>query len=233
LTCDGINISDDPILENVIYRCFPEGSRSTDPNKFLKDAETLREALKKEPGNRRYMFYLGQSLKDAGKIEKAITAYEKRANLDGWAEETWMSMHEAARLKTWLDLPEQTIVQSYLRGYEFRPQRIEPLYELALYYRKKKNRPAIAYIYAAAGYRAPRPTDQLMLDESIYQWRMDFEFAVCSWYVGKIEESRKAHLELLKNKYLPDDERARLVDNMRFFDKSEVPDGAPTVGGGL
>lgn len=226
LMCDGLDISGDPILENVIYRCFPEGSRSTDPQKFLKDADTLREALKKEPGNPRYMFYLAQSLKDAGKIEKAIVAYERRANVVGWHEETWLSMQEAARLKEWVNEAEQTIVNGYLRAYEFRPQRVEPLYELARYYRSKKNRPAIAYIYAAAGYGAPRPDDRLMLDESIYLWRMDYEFAIASWYAGKKDESRKAHVLLLENAHVPEEERARLVDNMHFF-----TDGASTGGG--
>jgi glycosyltransferase involved in cell wall biosynthesis len=241
LECDGISLIDDPILEGVIYRCFPEGSRSTDPNKFLKDAEVLREALRREPQNARYQFYLAQSLKDAGKIEKAITAYEKRANMVGWVEETWMAIHEVARLKEWTNCAEQSVVNAYLRAFDFRPERVEPLYELARYYRTKKDRPKIAYIYAAAGYKAVRPTDRLMLDESIYQWRTDFEFAVSSWYAGKIEESRKAHLDLLKNTFLPPEERALLVTNMKFFTVPAVPvkanvkaehgtDGAPTVG---
>jgi glycosyltransferase involved in cell wall biosynthesis len=236
LMCEGLDISNDPILKGIIYRCFAEGSRSTDPNKFLKDADLLREALRKEPDNRRYMFYLAQSLKDAGKIEKAITAYERRSNVSGWDEETWMSMQEAARLKEWINQPEQTIVHSYLRAYEFRPTRVEPLYELARYYRTKKNRPTIAYIYAAAGYRAVRPTDQLMLDESIYQWRMSYEFAISSWYAGKIEESREAHLLLLNNEFVPVEERVRLVDNMKFFTNTKddaVTDEAPTVGGAV
>ncbi len=45
-----------------------EGARSRDPETFRKDAAVLEEALKQEPGNARYAFYLAQSWRDAGDL---------------------------------------------------------------------------------------------------------------------------------------------------------------------
>lgn len=221
LACGDINLQGDPILENVIYKCFPEGSRSTDPRKFLKDAETLREAIRTDPKHAaRYTFYLAQSLRDAGKTEKALQMYERRSRMEGWAEETWYAVNEVARLSEWLKYPDQTIVQAYLKSWETRPQRVEPLYELARFYRSKKDRPAVGYVYAAAGLTIQRPpNDTLMLDETIYTWRLLFEYAVASWYAGKKEESRRAHEMLLVNPAVDEAERVTLQNNMKCFDE--------------
>jgi len=218
LALGDIDLQNDPVLERVVYKCFPEGSRSTDPSKFLKDAEVLREAIRTDPKHAaRYTFYLAQSLKDAGKIEKALKVYERRAQMGGWAEEVWMAHNEVARLSEWLDYPEQAIVQAYLKSWENRPQRVEPLYELARFYRTKKNRPAIGYVYAAAGITIPRPNDTLMLDETIYTWRLLYEYAITSWYAGKIDESRTAHIRLLTNPAVEFAERTAIMKNMDLF----------------
>jgi glycosyltransferase involved in cell wall biosynthesis len=220
LTCDGLDLETEPMLEGVVYRCYPEGNRSKGDatQKFLKDAEVLREALRKEPYNPRYAYYLAQSLKDAGKTEKAIQTYEKRAVMTGgWVEETWLSLHEIGRLSVWLNKPEQIILNAFLKAYEYRPERIEPVYELSYYYRTRKNRPAVAYIYAAAGYGKPRPNDRLMLDESIYKWRLEFEYAVTSFYADRKVESKLAHERLLINPHVEETEREAIESNMRFF----------------
>jgi glycosyltransferase involved in cell wall biosynthesis len=218
LHCDGLFLFDDPILEGPIYRCFPEGHRSADPNKFLKDVETLKKGIVHDPINSpRYTFYLAQSYRDAGKIEKALRAFERRTRMIGWDEETWMAHHEAARLQEWLNYPEQSVVTGYLRSWEVRPQRAEPLYELARYYRTKKNRPAVGYVYAVASMTLPVPPDRLMLDTEIYAWRRKYEYAITSWYAGKQVESHQAHLELLADPQVEAPERAALQNNMSLF----------------
>jgi glycosyltransferase involved in cell wall biosynthesis len=218
IACGDINLQNDPVLDGVVYKCFPEGSRSTDPNKFLKDAETLRKAIQDDPKHAgRYTFYLAQSLKDAGKIEKALQVYDRRSRMGGWVEETWMAFNEVARLSEWLNRPEQTIVQAYLKSWENRPQRVEPLYELARFYRSKKDRPAVGYVYAAAGITIPKPPDSLMLDETIYTWRLLYEYAITSWHAGKLEESRAAHAKLLTIPEVTAPEREAVARNLELF----------------
>ena len=59
LTCS--NLRSEQILDGVIRIYGGDGHRSSDPKKYEKDALILEEALKKDPENTRYMFYLAQS----------------------------------------------------------------------------------------------------------------------------------------------------------------------------
>jgi hypothetical protein len=72
------------------------GARSGDPDKYRKDALLLQEALKAEPFNSRYVFYLAQSHRDAGQTEQDLAAYLRRAHMGGWAEEVFYARYQAA-----------------------------------------------------------------------------------------------------------------------------------------
>ena len=67
------------------------------PGKFERDIALLVEALKAEPNNARYLYYLGQSYRDALRHQDAIDAFTKRIALGGWDEETFYAMLERAR----------------------------------------------------------------------------------------------------------------------------------------
>src|SRR6185295_7705109 len=75
-----------------------DGARGRDPKTYEKDAAILERALIDEPTNPRYAFYLAQSYRDAGQLEKARAAYRRRAAMAGWDEETWYSLYEVGRL---------------------------------------------------------------------------------------------------------------------------------------
>jgi glycosyltransferase involved in cell wall biosynthesis len=53
-----------------------DGARARDPRTYEKDAAILERALVDEPQNTRYAFYLAQSYRDAGLLEKARDAYD-------------------------------------------------------------------------------------------------------------------------------------------------------------
>src|SRR4051794_15933631 len=67
---------DAQFLHGLRIRVFSDGARSqqSQQQKFLHDAEVLRRALRDEPDNARYAFYLAQSLRDAGMIRESIEA---------------------------------------------------------------------------------------------------------------------------------------------------------------
>ena len=58
----------------------------------------LEAALALDPGNRRYVFYLAQSYRDAGEREVALVQYDRRAAMGGWDEEVWYSLYQSALL---------------------------------------------------------------------------------------------------------------------------------------
>ena len=73
-----------------------DGNRSSQPQKYERDAERFEEALKGEVDPKdfnRYHFYLAQSYRDSQQWEKSLAAYMKRAELGGWNEEVFYSLY--------------------------------------------------------------------------------------------------------------------------------------------
>lgn len=205
-------------LDGLTYRRTYEGARSADPDKFRKDAAVLKKALQADPGNARYAFYLAQSWRDAGEPGKAAAAYERRAAMGGWPEETWYSLYERARLADRLGEDDDAVIAHYLRAFEARPQRAEALCDLARVLRLR-DRPAIAYPFACAASVIPRPGDILFVEDDVYTWRALDELAVAAYYVGRYQEGLAANQRLLSGKALPPKERPRVWDNLELCRK--------------
>ncbi len=205
------------LLPGVRVVSYPDGARSRRPqrDKFLDDVGVLRKALQNEPGNARYVFYLAQSLRDAGELDAAIETYRQRAAMGGWEEEVWYALFQIACLLERRGAPDAEVIDAYLAAWDARPTRAEPLCELARFLRLH-GRHASAMVHAHAAARIPPPDDLLFVDLSVYRWRARDEWAVAAWYTGERDLSRKLCRELLADPGLPESERARIEANMRM-----------------
>jgi hypothetical protein len=193
-----------------------DGARARDPDTYLRDVEVLERALAAEPSNARYVFYLAQSLRDAGQPAPSRERYLQRAAMGGWEEERWCAQFRAAQLAELLGLPAQTVREGYLQAYQARPSRAEPLYELARFHREC-GQFALAHLFAKAAAAIAQPSEGLFIDASVYAWRILDELAVSSYYVGLLDEGRRALQQLLAQGRFPEPERARIEGNRRFF----------------
>jgi len=194
-----------------------DGARARDAQTYLRDIAVLEQALKDEPGNTRYAFYLAQSLRDAGQLAPARERYLQRAGMGGWEEERWCAQFRAAQLGELLGLSAEQVRSEYLQAYQVRPSRAEPLYELARYHRQRQEY-ALALLFAQHATQIPTCTDILFVDASVYQWRVWDEVAVAASYCpGQIELGRQAMRRLLQEQAFPEHERSRIVANQRFF----------------
>jgi tetratricopeptide (TPR) repeat protein len=182
--------------------------------KYAKDATILENALKTDPDNARYVFYLAQSLKDSGDRRGAIAAYERRARMGGWEEEVWYSLYQVGLLHMDLAEPPQG-VHALLRAFQFRPSRAEPLVALAHHYRVQCEW-QLAYLFAERAVEIKRPADILFLSDSVYEWKAADELSIAAFYVGRYEESLRFATRLLKSKTLPADQRPRISANRNF-----------------
>ncbi|MEW2618876.1 glycosyltransferase [Streptomyces sp. NPDC048106] len=195
-----------------------EGKRQ----KYLRDAEVLTKALADEPDNARYAFYLAQSWRDAEEPEKALAAYDRRAEMAGWAEETYCARLYAARLAAELKRPMGELTDRFLRAYESRPSRAEAIGDLARLCRLERRWP-LAHLFAAQATRIPRPTDILFVEMSWHEWRALDELAVASYWIGDYEKSREYCARLLDEGRIPAGERARVTANLRFAQDRLAP----------
>jgi len=196
-----------------------DGARARDPSTYLRDVALLEQGLRDEPGNARYLFYLAQSLRDAGQLAPARERYLQRAAAGGWEEERWMAQFRAAQLGELLGLPVAQVRSEYLQAYQARPERAEPLYELARYHRQRQEY-TLALLFAQQAVAVPQPpADILFIDASVYAWRVWDELAVAASFIPTQRELGCAAMRrLLQQRLYPPEEAARIEDNQRFYE---------------
>ncbi|MGX2949389.1 glycosyltransferase, partial [Ursidibacter sp. B-7004-1] len=188
------------------------------------DNETIQFAIsegiwqRKDGLIQRCTFYLAQTWRDSEKLELALETYEKRVELNGWAEEVYYSLLQIAILKEKLAYEFDDVVNSYLRAYEYRPHRAESLYHLAKYLRLN-DRIKLSYIYAYIAANTSMNDDILFVNYPIYEWKAKDELAVAAYWVGNYKLSYDLCLELLKKNKLDKDTRVRIASNMRFSEE--------------
>lgn len=206
-----------PLLPGPTVLVHTDGGRSQidTATKYARDAEVLEAALLEEPDNVRYVFYLAQSYRDSHQADKALQTYQRRAAMGGWIEEVWYSLHSAALLAEALGHDVGDVVYRYLQAYECRPQRAETLSALARYLRLQQQY-ALGRLFAERAMNTPMTDDILFVDRADYQWRAADEYAVCSYWTGDYDDSRRTCERLLANPQLPSSERPRIEANLQF-----------------
>jgi tetratricopeptide (TPR) repeat protein len=193
-----------------------DGARSRDPLTYLEDAALLEEALSRDRDNARNVFYLAQSYRDAGQLARSRDLYTRRADMGGWDEEVWFSLYQAAILEERLGAEPAHVSAAYLRAFQHRPTRAEPLVALAGFHRRRGEH-AIAFIYAQQAAACPPPSDVLFVEDAVYRWRALDELSISAFYAGRLDEGRAAIRRLVHEGRFPNAERARILENRRFY----------------
>lgn len=204
------------VLQGVInFSNTEDGFRSSDPKKYHKDAEVLEEALRRDPTNSRYVFYLAQSYANGHEFELALKNYEKRAMMGGWDQEVFWSLYCIAKLQVIMGMPHETVIKSCCRAYEFRPIRAEPLYQLAHQY-DLMGECSLGYTIAKLALSIPIPDDLMYVEKWIYEYGFLSQMADCAYHLGKYEEAYFLLQKVLSCNVTPDD-RERIEKNALFL----------------
>jgi tetratricopeptide (TPR) repeat protein len=204
-----------------------DGGRSqniTTAQKYARDAKVLEDALLTEPDNARYQYYLARSYRDSEQREAAIEAYRRRTEMGEFAEEVYDSFYWIAKLGE-VDGDAEATIAAYLRAWEARPTRAEPLVALARFCREQK-RFALGRMVAAQAVAMARPDDLLWIEEDVYAWRAKDEYAVASYWTGQYVACAKVCQDLLASNVLPESQRARIKENLGYA-LAKLPAGVP------
>jgi glycosyltransferase involved in cell wall biosynthesis len=173
-------------LPDVRLVDFADGGNRSD--KFLRDVQLLSRAVAENPSDTRSTFYLAQSFKDLAQYPAAAYWYGWRAAMVlGFDEERWYAMYQQGRMALLGGEPWEKCRSLFLKAYEYRPTRIEPIYEIVKHYREAGN-DALAFTYASVwghGFAYPRQ-DRLFIDTNIYRHLMPYEFAFAALKVRKL-----------------------------------------------
>ena len=138
ICCLETNATNSIIEGNYFVVSGRSGSRSQDPEKYLKDAKILEaahaEALAiKDPLYHRYAFYCANSFKDYGSFEEAIKWYKITLNQDNWEQEHYLSCLYIYECYEKLHQAENGFFY-LVKAFKYDTERVECLYPLLVHY---------------------------------------------------------------------------------------------------
>jgi hypothetical protein len=203
-----------------------EGSRSQDPLKYLNDVKTLNDELIKDPKNPRTVFYLAQSLHDAGLKDASTKYYEIRANMkDTWVQERYVSLCKLIALSE----ADRELQLSYAwTAVTLVPDRLEAPYELLKSRRLGKCKFThevfgLAFVASMANKEEVRkiPADSLFSYKSVYDYAFDDELSIYAYWMPsnayKDISLRLCKRLLNQRKYLiPESQIKRIEKNLKL-----------------
>jgi hypothetical protein len=109
--------------------------------------------------------------------------------------------------------PWPQVEEAFLRAWEVRPTRAEPLYAIARRYREER-RYELGYLFAKGAADIPLPEgDAVLVDPDVYAWRATDEQAVCASWIGKHAAAFALWRQILARPDIPDHDRARIAAN--------------------
>ncbi len=202
--------------------------------KFKRDLKLLKQDIHEEIHVPRNTFYLAQTYKDLGKTHQAIKRYKKRINLGAWTDEIWYSHYmigtcyfrisQAAIDESDDNEPdiaaEADALRHLLKAFNDKPNRAEPLMELATYYRKRGMN-VLTYHFAKLALTCDPKGELLFVEQSKYTWEPQFEICITGYYLGKKVEGLAA-CELLLTEFkdqMPAHIKAQVNLNKKFYQK--------------
>lgn len=211
LTTDDTSAGQENLDALVVVDHADGGSRG---DKFERDARLLRADLERHPDNPRTVFYLAQTMRDLGNAREAISLYERRARMGGWAEEVYYSLLQVGVLRA--NLGDWSAgMEALVRAWEYRPQRLEACYELASRLRTMR-RHHVAHALASAGLGRSAPDDLLFVHPWVYRWGLLFEYSITAYWTGDYAASLEACDRLLAMPELPTAYREQTLANREY-----------------
>ena len=167
----------------------------------LESIESLHLALKANPEDSFSQFHLAKLLMQQGEYQQAISFFDQYLSAEQhWEDQwRWYALYHRGKLLEQLDASDQDIVAAYQAAYQYRTIRAEPLYELARFYRTKKDF-AMANVYSSSAYATQRPTTESYdLETAVYEWHIPTEHALSSQKLNKHAIAIDAANRSLKN----------------------------------
>ena len=186
--------------------------RDVDP--YQRFIDRLLPEVERDPGDVRSMSLLAQAYFDSGDFANARMWFARKVEIGGRPdEEIFLAMLRVAQSMDQLDVSWPDVQDAYLRAWEFRPTRAEPLYGIARRYRVD-NRYQLGYMFAARAVEIPLPEDDMVLPyPDIYTWRADDGLAVCAYRIGKQAEAFAVWRRMLARPDIPESDRQRTAGN--------------------
>lgn len=205
------------------------GNRSTDPEKYYKDALKLTQqffdTLINDPDhlNARSVFYTAQSYKDSGRLKESAQWYILYTRLPNtWFEETFESYLNLGKLFERMKMEPNRVIEAYEKAIEVIPDRAEPYLEMGRYLNFIKQFERGADILSQGkkiSLKEAKNKYKLFVNERSYGKFFDDDLAVSYYWLGRYDEGKELLLNIIDD---PDFAvfKQRLDANMEHFNNA-------------
>lgn len=187
--------------DEIIFDHFSDGHSSGSAQR------NLDLLLAQDEYSARDYFYIGQSYGELGMKDKAVESYLKHIEVADFVEESFISRYRIGCLRRDVGL--------LLEAWNFRPWRIEPLYEAVLLLREKEMFLAATKV-AEMGLGAAYPSqDALFIQKDVYDYGLLYHYSICLDYVDRPKAIR-AFKEILGTPGIPEYVRSATEANLKL-----------------
>jgi len=192
------------------------GDETSRDEKLKRYVKILTKALRDDPNNARYMFYLAQSYRCLKRYEEAILWYRARIEKHESRDEVCFSKYMIGEcyeeMEEW-----DPALRWYLDAYQCNPKRAESLRKIATYYRRLGQND-LAYLFAKHGSRLPIPNDQFLLNSPpLYEYQFDEELSIAAYYTPFRDEGYAASSDLVLRRNVPWYIKTQGYKNLLFY----------------
>ena len=193
-------------------------------DKYTRDIRLLTESLTTNPNNERSLFYLANTYRDISNFEQAIIYYQKRCQVGGWIEEVWSSKYQIGNCYYQLGKESDSLFY-WLEAYNHIPERVESLYKIIQYYRKKgQNHASLLFCLKAMDILKLNQDNskRLFCENEIYSHLIYVEYTIIAYYcnIRNIDKEVVAILNVCPSESVSD----QLLKNMKFYNQLLQPD---------
>jgi hypothetical protein len=179
--------------------------RDVDPHQRFIDL--LRPEVTPDSEDVRQVSMLAQVYFGKGDFANARKWFTRMIEIGGSDEGTFWAMLRVAQSMEMLGEPWPDVHDAYLRAWEFRPTRAEPLYDIVRHYIAEK-RARLGYLYAQRAAEIPLPEDDMTIPHpDLYAWRTTFQQLVCAYHIDKQVEAFTLSRRLLARPDMADGDR--------------------------
>ena len=196
-------------------------------HRWAKDPDLLLARVESNPEDGPSVLRLAQRYFDLGDLAKARWWYARRVEMGGDDEQVYYAMYRLAESMFSLGEPWPDVEDAYLRAWQFRPTRAEPLFAVAFRCRVEQ-RYGFAYLFAELAAKIPLPEDdRISVSTDVYAWRATDEQAVCASWIGRYAEAFTLYRGLLARPDLPGPDRQRIATNRDLLVPAMLAAAAP------
>lgn len=180
---------------------YSTGSSWQNPNKWQDYVDMMEDFMLTTDIDHflypRWLYYMGQTYAEVGNLVKALEFYEKRSIIKNGQEDIYISLMKIADLKHRLGYDINDVICSYLKCTKEIPYRVEHLIPVINYYNIIGDYHT-AYIYSSYAMRfaGKVPEKSLLVDSSVYIWKIYDLHNISSWWSGRVDEAKETFVKL-------------------------------------